>query len=229
MDVSAIYTLARTLTYTDSTQMPDATLQTFANIVYHDLENVIVSQVNEDFFYQEWTADTVVDQREYVYPVKSGTTAGLKKLLWVSVKYASTDTEYTKLRESKLSNNDTDLGYYRDWQPSGDPFFIIGDYSVFIYPDPEEAVTNGIKLYWVANLGDIATGGNEVSVKLPIEHHEKIAVGMMQYIYQARWLLNEATSAYNLYNQKKIDLVNDLSDRNKSPVISVLPNLTRLA
>ncbi len=228
MDVSAIYTLARTLTYTDSTQMPDATLAIFANIVYHDLENCIVSQVNEDFFYQEWLADTVIDQREYTFPVKSGTTAGMKKLLGVSVKYKTTDTEYQKLRESKLANNSDDLAYYQDGQPSTDPFFIIGDNSVFIYPDPEEVVTSGIKLYGVCNLGDIATSGTEVSVKIPIEHHEKIAIGMMQYIYQARGLLNEAISALNLYNQKKIDIVNELSDRNKSPVTSLLPNLTYL-
>ena len=132
--------------------MPDATLAIFANLAYHDLENVIVSQVNEDFFYQEWLADTVVDQREYTFPVKASTTAGLKKLLGVSVKYKTTDTEYQKLRESKLSNNDADLLYYLDNQPESDPFFIIGDNSVFLYPDPEEVVTGGLKLYGVSNL-----------------------------------------------------------------------------
>ena len=141
MDVSAIYTLARTLTYTDSTQMPDATMAIFANVVYHDMENCIVSQVNEDFFYQEWLADTVIDQREYTFPVKASTTAGLKKLLGVSVKYKTTDTEYQKLRESKLANNSDDLAYYQDGQSATDPFFIIGDNSVFIYPDPKEVVT----------------------------------------------------------------------------------------
>ena len=67
-----------------------------------------------------------------------------------------------------------------------------------------------------------------MSVKIPIEHHEKLAIGMMQYIYQSRGLLNEAVSALNLYNQKKIDMVNELSNRNKSPVTSLLPNLTYL-
>jgi hypothetical protein len=121
--------------------MPDATMAIFANVVYHDMENCIVSQVNEDFFYQEWLADTVIDQREYTFPVKASTTAGLKKLLGVSVKYKTTDTEYQKLRESKLSNNSYDLAYYEDGQAATDPFFIIGDNSVFIYPDPEEVVT----------------------------------------------------------------------------------------
>lgn len=208
--------------------MPDATLAIFANVVYHDMENVIVSQVNEDFFYQEWLADSVIDQREYTLPVKSGTTAWLKKLLGVSVKYKSTDTDYTKLKESKLSNKEADILYYQDNLSVNDGFFIIWDYSVFIYPDPEEVVTSGIKLYGVCNLWDIATGGTEASVRIPIEHHEKIAIGMMQYIYQSRGLLQEAVSAINLYNAKKQDMVYDLSDRNKSPVTSQLPSLSHL-
>lgn len=229
MQVSDIYTLARTLTYTDSVQVPDATLAIFANLAYHDLENTIVSQVNEDYFYQEWTADTAIDQREYTLPVKAGTTAGVKKLLGVSVKYQATDTDYVKLRESKLSNLDKDIRYYEDNTSQENAFFIIWDQSVFIYPDPEEIVTDGIKLYWVANLWDIATGGSEISIKIPIEHHEKIAFWMMYYIYQSRWLLNEANWAMNMYNIAKISMVNDLSDRNKSPIVSVLPNLSHLA
>ena len=65
MDVSAIYTLARNLSGTDSTNMPDATLQTFLNIAYHYIENEIVTRVNEDFFYDEFSTDLVSGQREY--------------------------------------------------------------------------------------------------------------------------------------------------------------------
>jgi len=114
MDVSAIYTLARTLTATDSIQVTDANLQVFANLINHDLENVIVSRVNSDFFYQEWTCDSVVGQREYQIPVKSGTTAGCKKLLGVSVKYHTTDVDYTKLFQSSLPSQKSDIEYYKN-------------------------------------------------------------------------------------------------------------------
>ena len=141
MNYSSINALVRSLTSTDATNMSDATLLTFANTVYHDIENVIVSQVNEDFFYDEWVTDTVVGQREYVLPVKSGTTSGLKKLLGVSCKFLPTDSDFTKLREERMSSLPLDLHYYDDNASTVDPFFIIADKSAFIYPDPTEIIT----------------------------------------------------------------------------------------
>lgn len=44
----------------------DATLLEFLNIGYHALENAIVNHVNEDYFYELFTTDTVADQNEYV-------------------------------------------------------------------------------------------------------------------------------------------------------------------
>jgi hypothetical protein len=75
MNVQAIYAMARSITGTNSTSMPDATLLPFLNLAYHKLENSITQQVNEDFFYDELLANTVSGQREYTLPVKSGTTA----------------------------------------------------------------------------------------------------------------------------------------------------------
>lgn len=222
MDVSNVYTLARTLSYTDSTQMPDATLQVFANLAYHDLENTIVSQVNEDFFYNEWFTNTVAWQREYVLPIKSGATAWLKKLLSVSMYKTASDTSYIKLDENRLTNLEYDVNKYSTEQQ----FYYIADNSVFIYPTPSESVTNGLKLYWVCNLWDIATSGSETSIEIPIEYHDLIALGMLQYIYQSRGMLNEATMALNLYNTKKQQMVWELTDRNAWPHLSELPNLS---
>lgn len=71
MDLAAIYTMSRLNTGTTSTNLPDATLLTITNVTYRDLINTIVSRVNEDFFYDEWTADTVANQREYTFPVRT--------------------------------------------------------------------------------------------------------------------------------------------------------------
>jgi hypothetical protein len=106
---------------------------------------------------------------------------------------------------------------------------VIGDYSVFIYPDPEEAVTGWIKLYGVSNLGDIATGWTEVSVKIPIEHHNKIAIWMAQYIFTARWAYDKAISMMNMYQWEKEAMVRQLADRNLSPLDSQLPDLLNLS
>lgn len=52
--------MSRLNTSTDSTNMPDAVLLTITNTTYRDLINIITSEVNEDFFYDEWTTQTVV-------------------------------------------------------------------------------------------------------------------------------------------------------------------------
>ncbi len=229
MNVQSIYSLARTLSGTDSTNMPDATLLPILQISYHDLENTIVTQVNEDFFYDEWVTDTVIDQREYTFPVKSGTTAGLKKLLGVSMKFLSTDTEYTKLRETRLSSLDRDVRYYMDGQTSGDPFYIVADKSVFVYPDPEYVITGGLRLYGISNLGDLASNSSETDVKIPIEFHEHIAFGMVPYIYQARQMITEKNDSFANYERMKANMVSMLSDRTASPSDSVMPSTYHLS
>jgi hypothetical protein len=81
MDLSDVITLARLNTGTTATNLSDANMLILANVVYRDLINSIVKRVNEDFFYQEWTFDTVTNQREYTFPVRSSTDAGLKKVI----------------------------------------------------------------------------------------------------------------------------------------------------
>ena len=55
MTVAEIYALARVIAGTDATGLPDATAQSLLRIAYRDLVNTIKTQINEDFFYDEWT------------------------------------------------------------------------------------------------------------------------------------------------------------------------------
>lgn len=58
------------MTYTDDVQITAAKGLIYLNAVYHDIENRIVSDVDEDFFWDSFTldGDTVVDQNEYEIP-----------------------------------------------------------------------------------------------------------------------------------------------------------------
>jgi len=71
--VNDLITLSRTLTNTTSTQVSDADVLTYMNIVYHDLEEAIVAQVNEDYFYDYLTTDSVIDQSEYQLKTSTAT------------------------------------------------------------------------------------------------------------------------------------------------------------
>jgi len=73
MTVAELITLIRDQTKTSSTNLSDAKIISYMNIAYHDLENAIVDRVGEDYFWDIFTTDTVVDQNEYTHPVNSAT------------------------------------------------------------------------------------------------------------------------------------------------------------
>jgi hypothetical protein len=71
MDLSSAFTLARLNTGTTTINLSDDNMLILANVVYRDMINSIVTKVNEDFFYDEWLCNTVANQREYTFPVRS--------------------------------------------------------------------------------------------------------------------------------------------------------------
>jgi hypothetical protein len=65
MTVANIISQFRIDNYIDSTQLTDVQALVFLNRTYRDLINEIRVKVNEDYFYNEWKTDTVINQREY--------------------------------------------------------------------------------------------------------------------------------------------------------------------
>lgn len=226
MDLAAIYTMSRLNTGTDATNMPDATLLTITNVTYRDLINTITSQVSEDFFYQEWTISTVANQTEYTFPVRSSTVAWLKKLEAVSLKYKSTDTEYTVATPSKLTNLTYDKNWYKTNQPTSNPFFIVYDKSVSIFPAPTEV--NNMILYGVSDPIELQAGATEDQILIPLDFHHIIVLGNEYRIYKARRMTQEKNDALNEYKQEIRTMVSQLSDRIIKPLESELPYLEHL-
>jgi len=73
MTITQLIDLLRNQTYVKSTQMDDDELLTYLNLAYHDIENTIVSQVNEDFFYQQWKTNLIDNQNEYTFQGSTAT------------------------------------------------------------------------------------------------------------------------------------------------------------
>lgn len=228
MNVATIYSTARTLAGTDSTGLPDATAQTLVNIVYRDLINNIKTQVNEDFFYDEWTANLVSGQREYTLPTRTVSVAGCNKVLGISILTSSAATEFTKCYETSVGALPDDLSRYSSLQPSESPMYVISDNSVFIYPSPSENVTGGLKIYGIADPIDLATGGAESTVKIPLEQHEVIVHGLVYWHYKSQQRVEKAMEAKAVYDEAKRFMISQLSDRTATPNVSSLPSLSHL-
>ena len=160
MTVDNIIELARKMTYTDNVQVTDADALIYLNAVYHDIENRIVTEVDEDYFWDKFTisGSTVAGQNEYTIPQSTSTQRGLNKVERVEFKYKTTDT-YTKLMKSDSISNYTEYSdeYWQNNTRTQDAFFDVRDGSVFVYPKPSEAVPAGLILYGTGTLIDLVT------------------------------------------------------------------------
>jgi hypothetical protein len=227
MNLSEIFTLSRLNTGTDTSNMSDATLLSISNITYRDLINKITSKVDEDFFYQEWTAPTVIGQSEYTFPVRTSVVAGLKKLEQVSVKYKATDVDFTPLRPWTVTNLDKDKNWYKTNQPESDPFYIVYDKSVSIFPVTTEV--QSFILYGVSDPKELVLAETEVNIVIPLDYHHLMVLGNEYRIYKALRMTNEKNDALNEYNMKIAEMVAELSDRIIRPLESQLPALNQLS
>lgn len=226
MDLSAIYTMTRLNTGVDSSNMPDNTLLTITNVTYRDLINSITSQVSENFFYQEWTSSTVIGQTEYTFPVRTTSIAGLKKLEGLSLKYKSTDTEFTVAQPSTLTNLVNDKTWYNLNQSTANPLFIVFDKSVSIFPAP--TAVNNMIMYGVSDPIELQTGATEAQILIPVDFHHIIVLGNEYRIYKARRMTQEKNDALNEYKQEIRTMVSQLSDRIIKPLVSEMPSLNFL-
>lgn len=227
MDLAAIYTMSRLNTGTTSTNLPDATLLTITNVTYRDLINTIVSRVNEDFFYDEWTADTVANQREYTFPVRTASVSWLKKLISIGIKYATTDDYYRITTPTKFSNLTSDPTYYVENQTNTEPFFTVADKSVFIYPAPTSSITGWLYMYWISDPIELQAAATEALIKIPVDFHYLMVLGNEYKIYKSRLMFNDATRAYNEYVAEVNKMCTQLSDRIIKPLESAMPSLNQ--
>lgn len=65
MTITDIATYIREQTGVTVTNITDPQLYRFINISYHEIENAIVTNLNEDFFWNEMTFSLVANQSEY--------------------------------------------------------------------------------------------------------------------------------------------------------------------
>ena len=228
MDVSDIIWLARTLTHTDSTQVPDATAIDYLNIIYFKFANRIITEIDEDYFWETFTTDTVVDQSEYVLPIASSTAEWAVKINRVEIKYDSTVDYNTVAAADTLSNFDKSEWFLKANKSQDNPIYDVRDWSIFIYPAPDEAVTTWLKINVINTLKDLLTTDVETAIfpwsqELRI-YHDILAIWMKQYIYSSQgltWDKNDAINEFNLVLDKAIETIRD---RTLSPMIAELPN-----
>ena len=118
MDVSEIIDLARDQTHTDDSEFTDARILKYLNIVKNNFWSYIISSISEDYDWDIFTTDTVVDQDEYTLPAMASDSAWAKKVTSVAVNYDDETYDdwglkYIKAQPVKLSSLARNWNYYK--------------------------------------------------------------------------------------------------------------------
>lgn len=233
MLITDIASYIREQTWVNSTNVTDSQLYRYINISYHEIENAIVTNLNEDFFWNEIKGNLTLWQSEYTSDTAIvGNTSGTNKIISVALDYNANGQYVT----ATLTTGDG-LEYKRSntsWQY---PLFRVMDNSIEIFPTPFKSVTNGIKQRVVQNLIDLTSGTAEADIfngKIHVNNHYFIALWAFEHVYRQRQLENDAVNARNTFlaklygdNVRDIGLLGRLNNRTVSTMNSMEPNTTK--
>lgn len=228
MDMASIFALARRRAgWISTSQISDANLLPYANIVYKKMQNALVRRVNEKYFYDILTADLVTWQSEYNLKNSSWTVVGIKKLITTNVKRNTTDTYFTK-----LPNSSTNLSSQSIDEQAASPdqwsFVEIKDGSLWIYPAPTNDVVWGLKVEAIVSLLDLEVDSTEWEI-FPynselFDYHDIIAGGIATEIYRELKLRNDYSASKQLFEADIERMCDELSDRYNNDLEWALPN-----
>lgn len=237
MTVDNLITFIRDQSSTVASNVDATEIVRYLNIAYHNVENAISDRVDEDYFWDIFTADTVADQNEYTLPVHDATTQGIKKINRVEIKRDSTDDYHSLIRSDTIANYNTNK-QYSDWYlqaqvGSGRGFWEFRDGSIFVYPVPENAVTDGLKIHAIKNLIDLVSGGAESTI-FPRhselrQYHYIVWLWAIPYVISHRYESdpNMVVSAENRYRAELEKMIDELNSKSNDSQTVVLPNPER--
>lgn len=221
MDASAIFTMARELSNTNSTDFTNTRLLPFLNQVKNDLFSCLITWINEDWNWDIWTTTSVADQSEYVIPAAASDTEGNLKISWVSINYnwetfADGTKKYIKAKLVRLGNLPENWNYYTNNQSKDKPIYYIADKSIFIAPHPatSEAGADRIELKGIKSILDYTITTTEDNIKIPLYLHDVLVQGLLPYIHRAEWRKDEASFEEKNYFTRRDLAVKKFTDRN---------------
>lgn len=177
--------------------IPDATLFAYYNRARKSVFKRL-RLLGDHYFYNEWTDNIVLGQREYSLPkyreyMESGQLIRqprCKSVLGVSMlqngKYISLD---------RLEMN-TSRYIERNQQETG---YAVLDNSIFLFPTPTEDVANGIKVYGTYEPYDVTETSSDDEIGIPEDLHEILVERTKAYVYENRQIWDKRNAILQEY------------------------------
>lgn len=179
-----------------------------ANVVYHKIEDFIVHNIWEWFFWDIATVeDTVANQNEYTFPViPSWNFDSVQKIENISIKYETNGKFYqaTPINRETITE---DLSELNERYSEVKPVYFIADNSYFIFPAPKEAIAEAIKIYGIKWLRDVTastTDANLFGWKIPKKYYSFITEGLEEFILRKQGKRAEAEEARQIFERDRL-------------------------
>lgn len=231
MTPATIESQLRRMTWVSTSQYTEAEFLEDINVVKDEFWSGIVARLDEDSDYEEWTADTVALQSEYLMPTVAYNSAWAKILKSVSINYdwdTYTETwliKYIRAREVNKDTLDYEWNYYVENQSEDDPIYFIADNSFFIAPAPRTAGTNYLKLTWLRKIPDYTIATTEAAMKIPVDFQRVLLWGVIPYALMSKRVdTNEVSKAQWDYLREKSQALADMSHRKEWPIFLLYPD-----
>ena len=219
----------------NDTQMTNAQALNFFNQRVHEVENIMVSWIRENYFQEDITANLVANTSTYNLPtwtaILHNTVPQLKKLLYISVKWDNlTNTKPYIAKPVDFSWLEKSIEYYEQQQDKTNPLFMLDENTLKIYPTPLSNVTAWLRIiYDRSNLdvqiADIANTTTFTNLTIPRQFRYVVVSWIRIDMFRARGLIEEKNDALQEHELNKRQLKSFLADRFIKPVEWQMPNL----
>lgn len=212
----------------------DTEAYSYLNQFHKELAYAIMN-IDNNYNKTFWRSSLVSWQNEYTLQEVTPLASEIKDRYWqlkietVYIKY-KTDDDYTKIEQKDFDNLDKPTDYYQEEQSKDDPFYIIADNSIYIYPTPDENVGQGLKLWWSRKLYDLDNTSTAEEILVPEEFQETLQLGVQYKMYWQRWIdyRNQYMSVKEEYEREKRLMLNEIKTRITEPIIADRMDLSHL-
>lgn len=192
MDVSTIINLSRKQTNTPAGQIADADYLTYLNITYKDIFSRLAVN-SKKYTRQSYTTDIVAGQSEYIIPQPSNTQTWLKLIL---------DCFYIhEWKDKRIPIYDASINIDYHINKNSEPYWVMRDGSIFIYPVPETSITGGLRLEWKYIPLDLALTDTESDIKLAPEYHNILVKGLNSFVFWEKQVFDKQQLRESYYLQ----------------------------
>ena len=207
MDVSTIITLSRNQTWTTAWQIADADYLTYLNIIYKDIFSRL-SVNSKKYTWQTYTTDVIAWQSEYIIPQPSDTQTWLKLIL---------DCFYIhEWKDKRIPIYDASINIDYEINKNKEPYGVIRDGSIFLYPTPTENITAWLRLEGKYIPLDLTLTNTSDEIKLAPEYHNILVKWLNSLVFGEKQLFDKQQLMEQEYNQAISRMQTEWSMENES-------------